>query len=216
MNLNLKGKAEYVANIVKHYPKWYSVFIGRILNKPLEKVQLSNGLIITGGDRSLITNLIYDIFIKEVYNPEFMKINQGDTVVDIGANVGVFSLYAANRGASDIYSIEPLPQNTLFLRRNFNINNLKLPKIIVKALSDRKGKSKFRLGDIDSHGLIFDNGHKEKTPDLISVHTDTLENIITKNNIVKIDFLKIDCEGGEGRIISSLPDGMWKTITKFR
>jgi FkbM family methyltransferase len=215
MNLNLKGKARYIKGIIKNYPKWYLVFLSRLLNKPLEKIQLANGLTLIAGEKSLIPDLVDEIFIKEVYNPDFLRIKKGDTVVDVGANIGLYSLYVARMGAKEVYSVEPLAQNIKAIRKNFKVNKIKPPKLIKKALTNKKGKARFYLGDIDSHGTTAKKGRKGKTGSFVSVKTDTLEGIISQNKISSIDFLKIDCEGGEGAIISSLNASVTKKIGKI-
>lgn len=210
----MTGKITYTRNLLKYYPQWYLILAGRLLNFRLKSVKLTNGLTITGGEKSLITDLIDEIFINEVYNPPPLTIKKGDTVIDIGANIGVFSLYAARQGAKHIYSIDPIPENTSLIRQNFKINKLKQPKIYTKAILDKQATAKFYLGDIDSHGLVSNKKPNDIFNTSTKVKTDTLANIITSNHLDKIDYLKMDCEGSEGLIISTLPMRFWKKINK--
>lgn len=215
MSLNFSGKVDYIKKIIKTYPRWYKVLVSQLFNKPLSTIKLSNGLEIVSGDRSLIQNLIYEIFIEEVYNPSYLQINKGDMVVDVGANIGVYSLYAAVNGAEKIYSIEPFPENTKTIRKNFEINELRKPTIITKALLDEEGIERLYMSDLDSHGRMFDHNYKGRFTDYIEVETTTLSKVVTENNIKKIDFLKIDSEGSEGHIISSISNKLWKDIKKM-
>lgn len=203
MNLNVSGKIAYIQKIIKYYPRWYRVFGSRLLNKPLKKARLSNGLTIIAGENSLILDLVDEIFIREVYNPRGMKIKKGDTVIDIGANIGLFSLYATQNGASKVYAIEPLEGNRKAIERNFESNSLKKPEIIKKAVTNKAGYAKLFIGNLDSHGSTTKRTDGKSLTKTMKVKTDTLENITKKYKIQKIDFLKIDCEGGEGTIMFS-------------
>lgn len=212
---NLKGKNKYVVEIVQNYKDWYVIFFNRLFKIHTEKIHLRNGIVAVGGVRSLIVDLIDEIFVKEVYNPDFMRINTNDTVMDIGANIGIFSLYAAKQGTKKIYSIEPLSQNISLIKNNFKINKLKVPDIDNVAVSDKNGISKLYLGDLDSHGLLFDRNFERKLSKYKEVKTITLNGIFKIHKIDKLDFLKIDCEGSEGEIIKSTQKDTWKKIQKI-
>lgn len=215
MILNIRGKLKYILNIIKFYPEWWIIFLNRLNKIPLRKVKLRNGLTVYGGNKSLVVDLIYEIFIEEVYNPSFLKIEPGNIIVDIGANIGIFSLYAAKHGAAKIYSIEPFSENTSFILRNFRSNGLNPPIITKKAISDIDGKANLYLGDLDSHGLLYGHNHQQKFETFIPVNSVKLSSFFKENIINKVDFLKMDCEGSEGAIIASTPVYMWKRIEKI-
>jgi len=213
--INLIGKLGYIVNLIKTYSTWYEVLLGRFMGKPLKGVKLRNGLYIISGEKSLVTDLVDEIFIKEIYTPKFLRIEKGDTVVDVGANLGAFSLYAAQNGAKNIIDVEPLPQNISLIKRNFHINKFSLPQIEGIALSDKKGFAKLYLGDLDSHNSLFDHNFlNTKFEKYIWVRTATLKDVLDKENIKHVDFLKIDCEGSEGQIVASTPIAVWKDIDK--
>lgn len=204
MNLNLDGKIDYIQTIIKWYPHWYRVFGSRLAKKPLKRVRLSNGLTIVSGENNLIPDLVDEIFIREVYNPGGMGIKKGDTVVDLGANIGLFSLYATLKGAKKIYAIEPLESNIKAIGKNFEINSYKKPTIIKKALTDKKGETNLYIDNLHSESSTVNKAKKKGSSKKIRVQTDTLENLMEEHSIDKIDFLKIDCEGAEGKIVGTL------------
>lgn len=213
--INLIGRLGYIVNLIKTYSTWYEVLLGRFMGKPLKGVKLRNGLYIISGEKSLVTDLVDEIFIKEIYTPKFLRIEKGDTVVDVGANLGAFSLYAAQNGAKNIIDVEPLPQNISLIKRNFHINKFSLPQIEGIALSDKKGFAKLYLGDLDSHNSLFDHNFlNTKFEKYIRIRTATLKDVLDKENIKHVDFLKIDCEGSEGQIVASTPIAVWKDIDK--
>jgi predicted RNA methylase len=55
----------------------------------------------------------------EIYGGDEVAVKAGDVVLDCGANVGVFTRMALNRGAGLVVSIEPAPGTVECLRRNF-------------------------------------------------------------------------------------------------
>lgn len=213
--LNLNGKYRYVSDLIKNYSDWYKIIIGRVAGKSPRSITLRNGIKISGGPKSEISDLSDEIFFQKVYTPKFKSIKSGDIVLDIGANIGVFSLFAAFNGAKRIVSVEPLPANIKQIQKNFRLNKIDLPETIQMAVDGRTGKAKLYLGDIDSHNLLFDRNYRnEKFDKHIMVPVITLSDILKKEKISRIDFLKMDCEGSEGEIISSTPLSIWKKISK--
>lgn len=211
----LVGKIRYVAGLILDYNNWQSIVLARLRKKRVREVRLRNGLIIIGGKDSLIESLTNEIFIRNIYNPRFLPIHEGDTVIDIGANIGVFGVYAAYKGAKRIIEIEPLQRNIIRIKKNFSINRFAKPTILEAAVSDRNGFERLYLGDLDSHNLLFrDNPKKFGLDANIGVKTITLNEVIRKYFIQHVDFLKIDCEGGEGSIVSSTRYLVWKKIDK--
>lgn len=212
MLLNLSGKYHYISHILSYYPNGMEILVKqRLLGKPVNQIRLRNGLIIRGAKTSLLVDVIDEIFYRNGYTPRFLPIESGDTVIDIGANVGVFSLFAATLGAGKIYAFEPLPENAKLIARNFKENNLPGPVIVQAAVADKIGRARFYTGKSDPHGSLL----KEETTRSIEVSTLTLGSILTKYYLKKIDFLKIDAEGSEGKIIMSTPPEVWKKVRKI-
>jgi FkbM family methyltransferase len=212
--MNLRGKIHYIIELIENYKDWYLILFYRVFQRVPKKIRLRNGLIIIGRTKSSITDLVDEIFIKEVYNPPHLKIKPGDTVIDIGANIGIFSLYAAKKGATNIYCAEPLPGIIPLIRKNFVNNNLKTPTIIRRGISYKNGNAKLYLGDLDSHALLFNHNHAGTFHKYVEIKTISLEDLLSELKIRSVDFLKIDCEGCEGYIINSTPKKIWKGIKR--
>lgn len=208
-------KIRYFIDIFLAYKYWELIFLNRFFGRNTRICVLRNGIKIFGGYNSNIPDLVYEIFIKSFYFYEKLQIYKNDVVMDIGANIGVFSIFAAKKGASKIYSIEPIYSNCELIRKNFKVNKFALPIIINRAVVNKIGTTKFYLGNLDSHGTVSDHNHKGKFTDAIKVKTTTLEHIFEKQKIRKIDFLKIDCEGSEGEIVKSTKKSIWDRINKI-
>jgi FkbM family methyltransferase len=145
----------------------------------------------------------YEIFIKKEYD----LVKEGDFVVDIGANIGLFSLFAALKGASKILSIEPDKRNCIHLKEN--LNQFSEITIVEEAVSDKDGYVEFFTSEISSINSTIknDENFSSFTKDPIQsykVPCLSPSSLIDKYNITKIDFLKIDCEGGEFAFFENL------------
>lgn len=161
--------------------------------------------------------LFEEIWKDEIYTKEY-KIQKGDIVVDVGANVGVFSIYAGKKGAK-VYSFEPNPQVFELLRENIRFNHLEDQVVAINAaLGDTEDKVDLF---IPNSSKVYKEGSasisKQYVGGLIEILYDdfkvykvqskTLESFIKEFKLEKVDLLKMDCEGSELCIIkNSNPD----------
>ena len=134
-------------------------------NSLVDEIKMGNG------DRFKVSHDLLCVFTCPVDYK--MDINKDDIVVDIGANIGGFSI-PATRLAKIVYSIEPMMDSEL--EANLILNN-QIPHIITKALGDG---SKIKL---EWYGKYRD--------------VDTLTLTQIKQICGGCDFLKCDCEGAE-------------------
>jgi len=141
-------------------------------------------------DKKIIDILYNEIFINKSYS-KFFDFNKNDTILDLGANIGMYSLYATEKMPSikKIYMVEPLLQNFDYMIRNIMYNRKEdIHKFIfIKAAISKNGTSKIG-GDISSP-FLSDNGELTKTFSFID--------FIKFYNIDKIDIMKVDIEGSE-------------------
>lgn len=120
----------------------------------------------------------------------------GDTVYDIGAHVGFYSVLAASLvgQSGSVYAFEPYPRNIAYLRRHVDMNHLDQVKVVELAVSDRTGVAHFSQGASSSMGSLSSDGGYE-------VGTVSLDDwVFTQHNPVP-KLLKIDVEGGEGDVL---------------
>jgi FkbM family methyltransferase len=185
---------------IKNWPVWILDYFNFYKNKSIIYF-FKNGQKIRVRSGSIDKMIVKEIFIDNCYIPQGFEIQKGDTVVDIGAHIGVFSVFAS-KFASKIYSFEPSDENFKVLKENIainNINNVVIPFNL--AVSDNTGERVLFVSPNNSAGHSFyahESLHKNKE---IIVSTVSLEDFVTSNNISVIDFLKIDCEGGEYNIL---------------
>jgi len=157
------------------------------------------------GDR----DAFYEIWITKDYASHGEKIAPGDVVCDIGANIGCFSLYAANAAGPNgkVIACEPDPETFKQLERNISINGLEGVVFAEQcAVSNESGvlplyrsknslfSSLFREVDGRSNGMVVGE-----------VEVVTISQLFERHGVSKCDFLKLDCEGAEHAIIAALP-----------
>ena len=148
-----------------------------------------------------------EIVYKEDYRMGACKIEDGDICLDIGSNNGFFSLYAVKKGASKVYSVEPVQRTYDYLVKNINIKEEYIDKIypIKCAISDKTGKGNMIVYDrLSAQNKLTDNvnnGNMIEEVNLIEINS-----FLDQNNIEKVDFLKIDAEESEYEIMKAIDD----------
>lgn len=144
-----------------------------------------------------------EVFNKKIYQDKLIKINEGDIVVDVGANYGFFSLYAEKFNPSKIISFEPSKSIFQYLTKNFKTGN-----VYQKAVSGKSGTQKFSE-DITSSASSRLTNHGDYEVEVIGIN-DLMNNL----GLEKIDFLKIDCEGAEKDIFENITNDTLNKINK--
>jgi len=131
-------------------------------------------------------------------------IKRGDTFLDLGANVGYFTLLAAKLVGKEgrVYSFEPEPQNFRYLKKNVEVNNYSQAKVFQKAVSDKSGKIKLYVCPYDSgHHTInrFDGVQayargRRVEKKAVEIEAVSLDDFLRGE---KADVIKMDVEGAE-------------------
>ena len=137
-------------------------------------------------------------------------LQEGVTVVDIGAHVGYYTLLAAKRVGSRgrVYAFEPELLNYETLRENVRINGYRNVVTMRKAVSNRSGVAKLYLEDNMSHSLYLPQGTRRS----IEVETITLDDFFGNLGWPDVHVIKMDIEGAEGTAI----EGSARLIQKCR
>jgi len=123
-------------------------------------------------------------------------IKKGDIFFDIGANVGFYSLIAAElTGVSGmVFAFEPLPENFYYLKKHIALNAYKNIFPFEVAIADNAGLSAFGRTGSRSEGCITENGE-------LKVETIKLDDWFNDGRLPLPDILKIDVEGAEDMVL---------------
>lgn len=183
---------------IRNWPTYFMDYFGLARNREVV-YKLRNGISIAVRAGTIDRKIINEVWIYGSYTPSDFSIEERDVVVDVGAHIGVFSLLASAFAKSGrIFAIEPVSENFRLLKRNIALNNLKNVIPVAAALSDKTGKEKISISeDSAKHSINRPLGSDRKK----TVRTISLKDFIRKNKISKIDFLKMDCEGCEHKVL---------------
>lgn len=166
---------------------------------------MNDGIQIESPENYMLPMVVSEVFFRKLYTPSDFSVEPNDIIVDIGAGVGEFSLFAANSTQNTVYAFEPSPKNFEFLERNIRRNSFRNIIAHNVAVSDNIGSARLFLASSGVGHLLFDHDDHGPLRDYIEVPTTTLESIIEHTKMEQIDILKMDCEGSEGAILMSTP-----------
>jgi FkbM family methyltransferase len=136
-------------------------------------------------------------------------VREGDTVYDIGANIGYVSLSLSKKvgPTGSVIAFEPLPANIQILRRNIDINDIDNIRLLDYAASDRFGEAVIRTAENPATAsLVWHRGDTSASE--ISIKTVTVDGLVESGELRHPTFVKIDVEGAEGMVLQ----GMHRTI----
>lgn len=136
-------------------------------------------------------------------------IREGDVVLDIGANIGYYTLlFARQVGQSGrVIAFEPDPANFAILKKNVEINNYHNVSLHHAAVSDRSGKTRLYISEhFRSDHRTYDSGDNRAFLEVESCKLDEFPPV----QALSPDLVKIDVQGFEYRALL----GMWNIISR--
>ena len=148
--------------------------------------------------------------IKDHYIIDGLELKEGDVVIDIGAHIGMFSIfYAKNNPGVTFYAYEPCLNNYECLIKNLETNNITNIKAFNLAVThdSRDVTINMSLDNTGSSSILTNNGNYTNT-----VKSVTLNDIFKEIGKDKIKILKIDCEFSEYDILYTLEEKNFKNI----
>lgn len=154
------------------------------------------------------------------YDVPHVPIRQGDIVLDIGANQGFFTCYAAHRGAR-VYAFEPNPESYDRLVSNVESNRL-TEQVVARpwAISDREGLAELLVsrelgGGMTTINPEFARNTRFVVRKTLEVATYTLAQVFDFFSLPAVRLCKIDAEGSEIAILRTLTTKHLAMIDSF-
>ena len=164
--------------------------------------------------KSIVTSVLIaqgDWFEREI---EFWRnnIQEGMTIIDVGANAGVYAFSAAKRvGATGkVLAIEPFSECVNYLKETCQVNQFDWVKVCAGAASDRNGKAKLSVdSENETNEVVADDSAVSGSFEEVDCFT--LDSLLDKNDVKRVDLLKIDAEGHELQVLK----GSDRLLTEF-
>jgi FkbM family methyltransferase len=144
---------------------------------------------------------VKETFLDQFYTGYGAQIARDWTVVDIGAALGEFTVYASQKAsAGEVYAYEPNPQSFALLQENISLNKLSNVQAFCVGVCDRPGTMQLNLvnGEPLQGKTVFqqpDAAHIAEIPVI------TFDQLVQEKVQAGIDLLKLDCEGAEYAIL---------------
>ena len=207
---------------IRYFRKFYFGFYKRLFKSK----NLFKGLsLISSYDENLKMKLDLDEWIQQnvfffgVYDPvniQFLKknLNPGDTFIDVGANVGCFSLVAARELGPNgrVIAFEPITIVADRLEENILLNGFKNIKLERKAIYSKETTLSFFIASQENLGMSSIKHHDTESGNIQEAEAIRLDKYLENNDTGNISMIKIDIEGAEIPAIR----GMQKTIQKHQ
>lgn len=151
-------------------------------------------------------------------------IRAGDTVYDIGANLGLYSRFMVQAfGAARVVAFEPMKGNLPDLHANLRLGGIEARvRVFPFALADHEAEELLQTDDLASGSAVLDSVTKgdacetrrnyKMTPLTERVRVAPLDSLVEREGLPPPNVLKIDVEGAEGMVLR----GAARTIEKHR
>jgi FkbM family methyltransferase len=194
--------ATYIATLGgkrRSWDRYWDIFTSSIYKSFLSRLKVMVSL--PDGCHALIRPFsLDDAIIPEIFEHKSYELyggpKPGDVVVDAGAHVGFFTIRTSKLVGSDglVIAVEPHPENYEMLLQNIRINSLNNVIPIKAALGNREGFAELSIDRkwTSGHSIAFRKGANS-----VRVPLMTLDSLVKKLGLARVDFIKIDVEGAE-------------------
>jgi len=181
------------------------------------QIDLRNGLSIVAPPEDRLVALLDEIWIQRCYAGANSELAPGDTIVDIGAHVGVFTLWAMTTWPkARIVALEPSPRTCSLLRDNVNRNGLKNVTVIEAACGGRSGRATlFSRGKDTGNSLYGDRAADPAWRPMGETEVVGLDDLFERCNIRSCALLKLDCEGAEYEALFNTSEEIFRCVRQI-
>ena len=203
-----------VVTTVRDWRRFTADYLALLLGieRPVRPYRFRNGITVHPRD-AINTAALGEIFVKRAYG----AIKEGSIVIDVGAHIGLFALFAATTGRGcTVYAYEPVPDIFDVLDHNIHANGLE-DRIIPRrlGLAGTRGPRELYGSSNDMrysiHRDIYGPFHAS-----VSVECITLEDVFAQHHLKRCNLLRLDCEGAEYECLYSTPPQILEQIDEIR
>ena len=159
---------------------------------------------------------IKETFLDRFYEKYGFTIQPHWMIIDIGAGLGDYSLYAAvTQPTSQVFSFEPYPESFVLMQKNLLLNGTTNVQAFDQAIGAASGELILDLSS--GEPLQFQSQHKQAGPveKSLSVSSLSLVDALSRLGLESCDLLKLDCEGAEYPILFGAPHPVLERIQRI-
>lgn len=199
---------------MRHVKNWPSFMWNYALGLvPEEPYRFRNGAKLRIG-RGVDHVPVIEIFFREDYG----AMPSDAVIVDLGASVGVFSVYAAATAKHvRIFAYEPMPESCRLARENARLNGFEEAiRTSNYAVGGQAGDRELYVAGTDFFFPTLLGPAGNPQADKIVVHCTTLAEILEANGLDRVDLLKMDIEGAEYEFLYGAPERCFEHIREIR
>jgi FkbM family methyltransferase len=184
------------------------VGVARLLSLKLQRPQrasvvLASGAIMDFAVPSQVAPAL--VLFRDLIDPEFAfltrVVDPGWVVLDVGAAIGQFSVFAARLPVRQVHAFEPSPENVSSLRRNLELNDVtERVRVHQLALSDHAGEALF----VTSHNTYLSGlqSADAEVDHAVPVPVQTLDETVRDLGLDRVDVLKLNVAGHEADVLA--------------
>ncbi len=157
---------------------------------------------------------LIEIFLREEYG----KVADGAVILDLGANIGGFSIYAAlSARRVKVYAYEPTAEFYRLMQDNIRLNRLEdVVQSFNLAVAAHTGVRQLALESSTFSFPTLLAPDDDRVTRTVTVRSTSLGDILESNALERVDLLKMDCEGAEYEILYSTPVRYLERIREIR
>ncbi|OIO10107.1 MAG: hypothetical protein COY42_27380 [Armatimonadetes bacterium CG_4_10_14_0_8_um_filter_66_14] len=155
----------------------------------------------------------FDPLFSILHNKDYFLLDEflpkpGNVVIDAGANIGIYSVFAASRVGETgiVVSIEPFQANFEALSRNVEMNGLKNVRPVKAGVDERAGSAKLYV-----HERAINHSLTRPSAKSMVIELKTIDGIVSEFGLSWVDIIKIDTEGNVPQVLNGAKD----TIARF-
>lgn len=197
--------------LIKYVQNWYDIILIYFFSNRQFVLNLRDGT------NFKISHYLDALTVKEIFveNDYHINLKNPKTIIDIGANIGAFSILQSKKyPGAKIFSFEPSKKTFTLIKYNTKINNCSNINLYNFGIWKKRIKTFFYSNKASGLSSLFkkagrEGAHRE------TVKMDTLAKVFLKNKIKSCDLVKMDCEGAEYEIILNLPPWLLAKVKNF-
>lgn len=160
----------------------------------------------------VLLNDFREVYFENVYAKHFpnsIVVKENDIVLDIGANIGIFSLWVRKQAKGvKVFAIEPHPKIYQELLQNIELNKVEGQVFpIQRCVSNKEGQCQLTFDE-----EVFTMTRIGSAKDSIETDVITIDALVVSEGLNQVDIIKLDIEGAERMALA----GARKTITNFK